>query len=200
MVLRKYSEAEKAFIRSFALGHGYREIIDAFNQRFDPPIGINQIRAYLKNHKILTGRSGCFEKGHIPANKGTHIGGWEPTQFKKGNMPVNHKPVGTESVRNNYKKGQKYVYVKVAEPNHWRMKHIVEWEKHYGPVPKGKIVIFLDGNVLNADISNLMLIDRKVHIRMNQMGLRYQDSDSTRTGAHVAELVTKIAEAQRRSL
>ena len=198
MVFRKYTESEKEFIKSFAFGHGCQEIADAFNERFDPPIGVNQIRAYLKNHKILTGRTGCFEKGHVPANKGTHNGGWEPTQFKKGNMPANHKPVGTESVRSNYKKGQKYVYVKVAEPNHWRMKHIVEWEKHHGPVPKGKIIIFLDGNVLNTNIDNLMMVDRKVHVRMNQLGLRYPDRDSTRTGAYVAELVTKIAEAKRR--
>lgn len=198
MVFRKYTEAEKEFIRSFAFGHSHREITDAFNERFNPPIGTNQIRAYLKNNKILTGRTGFFEKGHVPANKGTHTGGWEPTQFKKGNMPANHKPVGTESVRSNYKKGQKYVYVKVAEPNRWRMKHILVWEKHHGPVPKGKIIIFLDGNVLNTDIDNLMMIDRSVHARMNQLGLRSHDPDITRTGAYVAELVTKISEAKKR--
>lgn len=198
MVFRKYTEAEKEFIKSFAFDHGYKEIAEAFNKQFIPPIGVNQIRTYLKNNKILTGRTGKFEKGHVPANKGLHTGGWEPTQFKKGNMPVNHKPVGTVSVRNNYKKGQKYVYEKVAEPNRWRMKHILEWEKHHGPVPKGKIIIFLDGNVLNADIGNLMMIDRKVHVRMNQSRLRFQDPESTRTGAYVAELVTKIAEARKR--
>lgn len=198
MAFRKYTETEKEFIKSFAYGHSYKEIVAAFNQKFDPPIGTNQIRAYLRNNKITTGRTGRFERGHIPANKGTHTGGWEPTQFKKGNIPVNHKPVGTVSVRNNYKKGQKCVYEKVAEPNYWRMKHILEWEKHHGPVPKGKIVIFLDGNVLNTDINNLMLIERKIHVRMNQLGLRYQDPDSTRTGAYVAELVAKIAEAKKR--
>ncbi len=198
MAFRKYSKAEKEFIRSFAFGHGYQEITEAFNQRFDPPIGMNQIRSYLKNHKISTGRTGRFKKGHTPANKGTHMGGWEPTQFKKGNMPLNHKPIGTESIRHNHKKGQKYVYVKVEEPNQWRMKHILEWEKHHGPVPKGKIIIFLDGNVLNADIGNLMMIDRKVHVRMNQSRLRFQDPESTRTGAYVAELITKIAEVKRR--
>jgi len=198
MVCRKYTEAEREFIKSFAYGHGYKEITDTFNQKFKPPIGENQIRAYLKNHKILTGLTGCFEKGHVPANKGTHIGGWEPTQFKKGNTPANHKPVGTVSARTDYKKDWKYVYEKVAEPNRWRMKHILEWEKHNGPVPKGKVIIFLNGDPLNTDINNLMLIDRNVHARMNQLGLRYQDPESTRTGAYVAELVTKIAEAKKR--
>ena len=58
---------------------------------------------------------------------------------------------------------------------------ILEWEKHYDPVPKGKIVIFLSGDVLNAGIRNLMPLDRKIHVRMNQMGFIYQDPESTRT-------------------
>lgn len=195
---RKYTEAERKFIKSYAFGHSCQEIADTFNRRFEPSVGISQIRAFLKNHKIPTGRTGRFEKGHVPANKGTHNGGWEPTQFKKGHATANHRPVGTVSVRNSYKKGQKYVYEKVAEPNHWQMQHVLVWERHNGPVPKGKVILFLDGNTLNTDIGNLMLVDRKVHVRMNQLGLRYQDPDSTRTGVHVAELVTKIAEAQKR--
>ena len=96
--MHRYTAEEKAFIQEYAHGHSHREITDECNKRFHSGLGIDQIRAYLKNHKITTGRTGRFEKGHVPANKGTHIGGWEPTQFKKGNMPVNHKPVGTESV------------------------------------------------------------------------------------------------------
>lgn len=84
MVCRKYTKAESEFIKSIAYGHGYKEITDMFNQKFSPQAGENQIRAYLKNHKIRTGRTGRFERGHTPANKGTHTGGWEPTQFKKG--------------------------------------------------------------------------------------------------------------------
>lgn len=201
MACRRYTEAEREFIKSFAKGHGHREIMDAFNERFTPPVRLTQIQGYLKNNNITTGGTGRFEKGIVPANKGKPgktTGRMAETQFRKGNMPANHKPIGTESVRNNYKKGQKYVYVKVAEPNQWRMKHILEWEKHHGPVPKGKIIIFLDGNVLNADIGNLMMIDRKVHVRMNQSRLRFQDPEITRTGAYVAELITKIAEVKRR--
>ncbi|WP_167955097.1 HNH endonuclease signature motif containing protein [Anaerosporobacter faecicola] len=198
MTGRKYKIEERNFIKEFAWGHSYKEIVEEFNKKFSPKIEINQIRSYLKNHNIKTGRTGRFEKGHIPANKGTHIGGWKPTQFKKGNIPANHKPIGTETIRNSYKKNQRYVYVKVAEPNIWRMKHIIVWEQHYGEVPKGKVIIFLDGDTTNTDINNLQLIDRKINCRLNQLGLRYQDKESTKAGINVAELVTKIGEVQSR--
>lgn len=198
---RKYTREEQEFIKNFAGGHSYQEILTAFNDRFQPPISVSQIKGYLANHKIVTGRTGRFKTGHTPANKGKKgicAQGVEKTWFEKGHIPVNHKPIGTVTVRNNYKRGQKYVYVKIAEPNIWRMKHVVEWEKYYGPVPKEKIIIFLDGNPLNTDISNLALIERKVHVRLNQMGMRFQDAESTTAAIRVAELVSLIGEVKRR--
>jgi len=196
--MRRYTQEEKMFLKDYASGHSHQEIMEEFNRRFSSPVKISQVKSFLHNNKLSTGRTGRFEKGHVPANKGMHTGGWEPTQFRKGHMPANHKPVGTEVIHRNSKRDEQYIYVKVAEPKSWRMKHILVWEKHNGPVPKGNIIIFLDGNTLNTDISNLTMIDRKVHVRMNQMGLRYLDKDSTVSGIHVAELMLKIAEAGRR--
>lgn len=201
MVGRKYSEEERKFIYAYAYGHSYKEIMEEFNRRFEPEIGLNQIRAYLKNHKILTGHSGRFEKGHVPANKGmkgTCAPGCEKTWFKKGNTSVKHKPIGTESIRHNFNKGESYIYIKVAEPNKWRRKHILEWEKYYGPVPKGKVVIFLDGDTSNTDISNLQMIDRSIHARLNQNHLRQKDADLTRTGINVATIISKVGELKKK--
>lgn len=195
--MHKYTEKEREFFRSYVPGHSHKEILEAFNRRFEAPISLTQVKGYIKNNKLNTGRTGRYEKGHVPANKGTHIGGWEPTQFKKGCIPVNHKPVGTESVRRNYKRGSKYVWIKVAEPNHWRMKHVVVWEQQYGKVPRNKIVIFLDGDPLNTDITNLAIIDRSTHVRMNQSNLRTGDPELTMTGIKTAELITKIAAVKR---
>lgn len=197
--MHTYTDSEKKFIETYAWGHSYKEITDEFNERFNTNIRVSQIGDYLQNHKIMTGRTGRFEKGHIPANKGTHAGGWKPTQFKKGHVPSNHQPVGTESVRRNYKKNQEYVYVKVAEPNKWKMKHIVTWEKHNGPIPKGKVIIFLDGNSLNTDIANLMLIDRAIHVIMNHMGLRQDNPEGTEAAIRVAKLISCVSKASKRA-
>ncbi len=138
----KYPEGMAEYVASIAQGKSTAELVEAVNRKYGAgTIGIRQMKAYKKNHGINTGLTGQFEPGSTPANKGKKMSpeAYEkcaPTMFRKGQTPVNHKPVGTESVRRNYKRNQMFVYVKVAEPNIWRMKHIMEWEKHNGPVPK----------------------------------------------------------------
>lgn len=62
----------------------------------------------------------------------------------------------------------KYIMVRVnndknvPEHQHYKMKQHVVWEKYHGKIPKGKIIVFLDGNSLNCEIENLYLTDRKV--------------------------------------
>ncbi|WP_024292838.1 HNH endonuclease signature motif containing protein [Lacrimispora indolis] len=179
MAARRYTETEVEFITSFAYGHGYKEIAEAFNERFNPPVDSEQIHYFLVRRKIQTGRKESYLKRIIC-------------------RPHVSKPLGSEQIRRSSSNGNKYAYVKVAEPNKWRPKHIVEWEKNYGEMPRGKVVIFLDGNTLNSDMENLMLVDRKVNLIMNRKGLRYQDADCTRAGACIAELISAIAEAKRR--
>ena len=189
-----YTPEEKMFFLDYVSGHTYKEIQAAFTYRFGWDISLGQVKGYLGNNKITTGTTGHFGKGHVPANKGTHNGGWEPTQFKKGQMPVNTRPVGTESLR-----GDGYIWVKIAEPNKWREKHRLLWEKHNGAIPNGKCILFLDGNPQNVDINNLRLVDRRVSVRLNQMRfVCSEDRERTEAAIGVAELASAIGDAKRR--
>lgn len=106
-----------------------------------------------------------IKKGNIPINKGKKqaeymsaekIERTKATRFKKGNIPTNYRPVGSERVDNDG-----YIYVKIADPNKWELKHRVTWEKHFGDIPEGSNIQFKDGNRLNCDdINNLYMIDR----------------------------------------
>ena len=51
----------------------------------------------------------------------------EKTMFRKGNVPATHRPVGTETLRSDG-----YIWVKVEEPNKWRLKQRLLWEQHNG--------------------------------------------------------------------
>lgn len=115
-----------------------------------------------------------YQKGCIPANKGKKM---DPdtytkcagTMFKKGNMPANHRDVGSERIN---KDG--YIEVKVAEPNKWKAKHRVIWEEANGPVEKGYNVQFKDGNRLNVSLENLYLITRSRQLKeQNSLMARY---------------------------
>lgn len=105
-----------------------------------------------------------FQKGMTVWNKGMKgitIGGVE-TQFKKGQMPKNHKPVGSERFS---KDG--YLEVKVEEPRKWKMKHVINWEQLHGKVPKGYIVVMKDKCRTNVSPENLELISRVENMKRN---------------------------------
>ena len=101
-----------------------------------------------------------FQKGSVPLNKGKKVSPEvyskiQPTMFKKGSTPVNHRDVGEERV-NVYG----YIEIKVSEPNTWRLKHRVMWEQVYGTIPMGYNVQFKNHNPLDCRIENLYLISK----------------------------------------
>jgi len=102
-----------------------------------------------------------FTKGHHPSNKGKRMppevyAKVARTMFKKGNTPHNHREVGSERVN-----VDGYIEIKVAEPNRWRLKHRVVWERVNGAIPRGHNVQFRNHNPLDCRIENLYLISRE---------------------------------------
>lgn len=191
-----YTAQEREFFWNFVPGHSHKEIRDAFEAKFEWPIKLDQVRGYIKNNGLNTGRTGRFEKGLIPHNKGQKgacAPGCEKSWFQKGNVPAKHRPVGSERIS---KDG--YVEIKVSEPGRWRLKHRVIWEAANGRIPQGKCLIFLNRDKTDVRIENLILIDRKVHVRMNQAGLRFDDPDSTKGAVGVAKLMSALGEAKKR--
>jgi hypothetical protein len=110
----------------------------------------------------------------------------------KGHKPWNYKPVGTERTNTDG-----YVEIKTADPNKWRPKHIIIWEKANGPVPKGYVVIFADGNKQNVVLNNLLLISRKELAIMNKRGLIANSADLTKAGLTIADIYLKIGERKK---
>ena len=129
----------------------------------------------------LTGQEGYshrFPKGHIPANKGKRMPREQyekcrGTMFKKGQIPKNHKPVGTISIRTNSTKKESYLHIKIAEPNKWELLHRYVWIREHGPIPRGMNVAFKDGNAGNCTLDNLELITRAETMRRNTIHNRY---------------------------
>lgn len=140
--------------------------------------------------------NGRFEKGHIPFNKGKKWSDYlseesqeriKKTLFQKGNKTSNTKPIGSERIdaKNHY------LYIKIAEPNKWQLKHRYLYEQKYGKIPKGYNLIFADGDKYNFDLDNLVLVSNAELLIMNKKGLYKKNKELTKTGSLVAKVIDK---------
>jgi len=155
------------------LGHSVRDISQVATK-----YGIHKSAKYMATHSC-----GRIQPGNVPHNKGLRRPGWSPgrmreTQFKPGERSgiaaKNWCPVGT--IRTD---AEGYLRIKVRE---WKpgdkawgfgnvgiwpllQRHI--WEKAYGPIPAGHVVVFEDGNRSNCAIGNLGLISRRDLMKRN---------------------------------
>lgn len=121
-----------------------------------------------------------FAKGHQPMNKGRkqteymsakQIEKSKATQFRKGDLPKNHKPVGYQRITRDG-----YIEVKTREPKVFELKHRLVWREHNGDIPLGCNIQFKDGNRQNVCIENLYMISRSEQLRTeNSLHARYPE-------------------------
>jgi hypothetical protein len=172
-----YSGDEMAWLeanKTLIIGEYHAEFVKEFGRCDVSAINLHSLR---KRKGWKTGRTGCFEKGQEPHNKGVLCpegkGGRHPnarrTQFRKGNQPHNTRYLGHERVS---KDG--YVEISIDETNphtgferRYVLKHLHLWEQKHGPVPEGMCLKAIDGNRHNTDPTNWIPIPRGVLPRLN---------------------------------
>jgi len=168
----RYSADELAWIEAHKT-LPRREAHAQFTARFcRQDISLQNFTALCKRKGWLTGRTGRFERGMTPANKGKKMP-FHPnvarTWFRKGNRPHNTRYLGHERISRDG-----YVEISIDEPNphtgferRYVLKHRWLWEKANGPVPKGHCLKCLDGDKTNTDPSNWVAIPRALLPRLN---------------------------------
>lgn len=145
-------------------------------------VSFDNFKALYSRKGWKTGRTGHFPKGCTPHNRGKRMpynANSAKTQFKKGGLPHNTKYLGHERVNN-----EGYVEISIAETNphtgyerRYVLKHKHLWEQQHGRVPAGHVLKNLDGNRLNTDPSNWILISRGLLPYLNgHWGLNYDQA------------------------
>jgi len=184
----RYTAEQIQFLKDNINGTKYADIHRLFNEKFNLSLTEHQVIGTLKRHGLQNKRDVQFKKGQIPPNKGVKgYGAGNPTRFKKGDMPKNHRPVGAEKLD-----VDGYLRVKIAEPKTWALKHHLVWEKQNGQIPKGYTVLFADGDKNNFSIENLILVSRQELMIMNKRKLITPDTDLTKTGKIIADVYLSI--------
>lgn len=131
-------------------------------------LGINQekIRAVLRNHKIRTGNPSRFQKGMNPWNAGKKIRMSPASEFKKGMQPHNTKYNGYIGIRYEKITHKPYQVIRIGLKK-WELLSRHTWRQHFGEIPEGMLVAFKDGNAMNCQPENLMLLTRRENLLRN---------------------------------
>lgn len=188
------------FMLEYIPGHTEAEIRAAFDERFGIVLTEANIGNFKHKHKIKSGTyGGRFRKGQEAHNKGKKMPPevyerCKGTMFKRGNIPHNHKTVGSERIN-----VDGYVEVKTKEPKTWELKQRVIYREHYkDDIGKDEVIIFLDGNRLNLDPENLRKIKRSELVRYNQDHLYSDDPEINEVALNIAKLKTAKKMRERR--
>lgn len=119
---------------------------------------------WRKSHKA----PGQFRRGDEPWNKGLkgmHLS--RSTEFRKGQRAINRAEIRAVRIR---REGDslKRAWVKVAEPNVWKPRGHLVWEAAYGPLPRGMVLHYRDGDSMNDTLPNLMPMARASHLKTHR--------------------------------
>lgn len=202
MANKKYTKEMEQWLRDNAKNKYTKEICEEFDKRFNTKTTISAMWQQLYRLGIKTNS----KKGKQPYNKGKKWDEWMSkegqinsfkTTFKKGSIPHNTLPVGTEIID---KFG--YIWVRCATPQNkskshtfWIRKNQLIYEQHYGKIPENHCVIFADGDKRNFNIGNLILVSKDEQIYMNLNKLYFKGfSDITKSGALIAKIHFKQKE------
>lgn len=196
-----YTKEMDEFLKENVKGISLKDLTAKFNEQFN----LNKDEQSIANRKFRLGlhsgvNIGQYSKGRSPTNKGKKWSEYMSeegqkkslqTCFKKGNVPHNCVKVGSEAL---VKGG--FVKVKIAEPNKRKLKQRLIYEQHYGEIPKGYVVTFLNGDKHDFRIENLMLISQAENLRLNNRKIRTADEELTKASIGLIRLENKIGEIE----
>ena len=196
---RVWSDEEIAFIREHAADNQCSVLLEMVNREFGKNYDLAQLyrlkyRLKIRSPNVTTFKKGVrvspsteFKKGMTAWNKGVHYnpgGRCADTQFKKGNTPPNHRPVGSE--RLSYGK----IQIKIAEPNVWENLCVLVWQSvNKRPFPKGCVIRFANGDITDYSPENLVILTRAQNAIINQRNIKTCDKESLEAAKLVADII-----------
>ncbi len=171
-----------------------------------PDVSLANFIALCKRRGWTTGRSGRFEPGQTPHNKGQKgqcAPGSEKGWFKPGNRSgrahQKYRPIGTERVsRAGYV--ERKIHDGLPLQSRWKAVHRIRWEETNGPVPEGHALKCLDGDKTNTAPENWIAIPRALLPRLaGRWAMSYDDApaDLKPTLLAIAQLAHAVRESKK---
>lgn len=171
------TEEKKDFIKdNFSSCNTYEELSVMYKKEF----GVDCSRDSMNRL--------CIELGLSHDNAGC---------FRKGGR-TRKLEVGTERVGSGYKQCVKVFDNELPSGNssNWVQKSRYVYESHKGKIPKGYLIIHLDGDKNNFDIENLYCVSRRITALLASNDWFRLDKEAKLTAIKLCELNLKLKESE----
>lgn len=176
-----YTKEHIDYLREISKENTNIDIVKKFNKKFGFTKKMGTVNRIRQNNGIkigITNNSGRFKKGETYPHR--------KREFKKGKDHVAYRPIGSERIKSGF------TAIKTADPDVWEIKHRVIWEKAYGEIPEGHVIVFADGDRQNFDINNLLCMTVGQSLKLHHAGFKSEDAEITKLGLGIIKLEEKI--------
>ena len=192
----RYSPEQEAFLKTNAPFMSRKELTELFNARFDTNKSELAIKSWCNARGFNSSNDGRFKDGHCSWQTGLTKEDFKSHYSEKSfdkmlhNMKESNKThvIGDEIIRH----GIPHIVISTDynKPFHERLmvKRRYVWEKAYGQIPDDHMVIHLDGDHMNCDLSNLACIPTKYRPLLNKNHWLGNSKDVTLTAVKWCEL------------
>ena len=215
---RKYTDEQLDFLREVIPGRTYREVSDLFAERYGAALTRSMVANVRHKLGVLCGvNSGCFRKGHAPANKGRPWSEWmseagaersRATQFRKGQLSGiaaerDYALLGERVTRDGYRevrvdpRGQRHTmdrWIPLGAFN-WMAANGREW-------PEGCKCVHIDRDVTNDSADNIEPVPNELWPMLCGAipgQLEWHDRETLRTAILYARVTRARTESERRA-
>ena len=170
------------YIRANCKGVLLADMTERLNAEFGTKYTRKQIKAYYGNHHIVSGTTGRCAKRHRP-QKGVY-----PESLRKWQSENKGARKSKYSAGDVVKRKDGYLYRKVDGCGDLAKQHHYVWEQANGPVPRGYMLIFKDGDRTNCELENLALVSRAENTYLTRKKMRFTDPQLTECAVNLAKL------------
>lgn len=172
---RRYTDEQREWLRGFIPGHSWREISEAYEERFGRRLTKGTIANLKTTLRVRSGTvGGRFNKGRVPSNKGKR---WDEfmspegqercrsSQFRRGNVPHNAFHRLLDEKVDGY---GSWVYVRPRNRRYpaddWIGEQRFVWMQANGrDWPDGCMAVFADHDRTNMDPDNIVPVPRDLY-------------------------------------
>ena len=186
-IYNKYSEEQQEFLRVNAPQMSRKELSEKFNAKFGTNKSELAIKSYCNARGFNSSNDGRFKDGNRSWQTGLSKDEFRSHYTEESFNRLTHNMIESNKTRRVgdeiIKRGLPYIVIStdcsIPQDNRIQLKRRYVWEQANGKIPEDHMILQLDGDPFNCDLSNLACVPIKYRPQLNKNGWLCKSKDMT---------------------